>query len=593
MNGLETRGTIGGVTLSHPRSLSMETRVGSPGRSGSLVAKLYLLLVAIFLPTLAASFYYNHRVMQALHEREVDDTIHKTAFRVESLLGEFDLAWLAAENIFVQPEEVARKKSEQERLGRELRRMVAETMGVEGLAVFAAEGDRGLRWIAGAGVAPEKPSFEDVEAAYVKVGPIRKHTMRGTDPMLVVSIPLKRWNAQEKRDDLVGALHLEVSPKNIGLRFPDWQRGLLLGALGTMLLLGLGVAVFVQTAVRRPAIELVDAMTRASEGNLSALVEPRTGEMGWLASSYNQMMRRLKQSMDENARLLVQVQGFNEELKRQVAAATKELAERNAELAEANEKLFLVQRQMATLEKLATLGQLATTIAHELGTPLNAISGHLQLLEEEEVSPKVRERLSVIGAQVDRLIGIVRNVLKSMRVPPPRLGPTDMNRVIEGVLALVAPIVEKRNIRVDQRLAKGLPQVPGDSDQIEQVLMNLLTNSMDAMTNGGTLTVATSFVSAAEAARLSAQSDAPLHEGSYLRVDVSDTGVGMDEETARNAFEPFFSTKAGEGRLGLGLAICRQIVKSHHGEVAIRSEAGKGTTFSLFFPVAPDRVLVG
>ena len=276
-----------------------------------------------------------------------------------------------------------------------------------------------------------------------------------------------------------------------------------------------------------------------------------------------------------------------------MASATHELEQRNTELAEVNEKLFLVQRQMTTLEKLATLGQLATTIAHELGTPLNAISGHLQLLGEEEVGARARERLKVIDAQVDRLIGIVRDVLKSMRVPEPRLEPTDLNGVIEEVLALVAPVVEKRGIRVSLRLAADLPRIPGDSDQIEQVLMNLLTNSMDAMASGGTLSVATAFVPSAEAARLSRESDSPLPEGSYLRVDVSDTGIGMDEETARNAFEPFFSTKAGEGRLGLGLAICRQIVKGHHGEVSIRTEAGKGTTFSLFLPVERDRVMVG
>lgn len=574
----------------------METRVGPPGRGGGLVPKLYLLLVAIFLPTLAAYYFYNKRVMETLQEREVDDTIYKTSFRVEGLLGGIDLLWLAAEDFMLPPEEVERKKADKERLALELKRVVAETMGLEGASVFAATGGRELKGIARAGVAQDRASFEDVQAVYVQERTLRTHTMRGGTSILAVSIPVKRWNAAEKRDDAVGTIHLEISPDNIGLRFPDWQRGLLLGALAAMLLLGLGVAAFVYTAVRRPAVELVDAMTRAAEGNLSALVEPRTGEMGWLAGSYNQMMRRLKQSMDENVRLLAQIRGFNEELKRQVAAATQELEKRNTELAEANEKLFLVQREMTTLEKLATLGQLATTIAHELGTPLNAISGHLQLLGEEEIGPKARERLRVIDTQVDRLIGIVRDVLKSMRVPPPRLEPTDVNRVIEGVLALVAPVIEKRNIRVEQRLAPDLPQVPGDSDQIEQVLMNLLTNSMDAMTGGGTLTVATSFVTAAEAARLSAESDVPLPEGSYLRVDVSDTGVGMDEETARNAFEPFFSTKAGEGRLGLGLAICRQIVKSHQGEVSIRSEAGKGTTFSLFFPVelagvAPVRAL--
>ncbi|MEK7865385.1 MAG: HAMP domain-containing protein, partial [Planctomycetota bacterium] len=310
----------------------MDARVGPQDRGGRLVPRLYLLLVAIFLPTLAAYYFYNKRVMETLQEREVDDTIHKAAFQVEGLLGGFDLAWLVKENIFVPPEEVARKKADRERLEGELKRVVTETMGLEGAAVFAAEGDRGLTGIARAGAGQERPSFEDVEAVYVQGRTLRNDTMRGGERILAVSIPVTRWNAAEKREDSIGAIHLDVSPANIGLRFPDWQRGLLLGALGTMLLLGLGVAVFVHTAVRRPALELVDAMQRASEGNLSALVEPRTGEMGWLAGAYNQMMRRLKHSMDENGRLLTQIQGFNEELKRKVASATHELEQRNTEL---------------------------------------------------------------------------------------------------------------------------------------------------------------------------------------------------------------------------------------------------------------------
>lgn len=572
----------------------MEARLGPTGRGASLVPRLVLLLTAIFLPTLAVYFVYNKSVMEALHAREVDDTVHRASFRMEEILGGYDLAWMVTGVVMTDVAERERREAERLRLDRDLRRVLADFPGLKGISVFAvAEG--GLTFAAGCGGCSTNPSGEDIEGKTVRI-----EMQRGTEHVLAVSVPVRRWNAADHRDELAAAVHLEISPEKVGVRFPDWQRGLLLGAIGTMLVLGLSVAFFMRRAVRLPAIELMDAMRSAAEGNLAALVEPRTGEMGQLAGSYNQMMRRLKQSMDENHKLLAQIQGFNEELKRQVAAAIAELGSRNTELAEANEKLFLIQRQMTTLEKLATLGQLATTIAHELGTPLNAISGHLQLLAEEEVGARARERLRVIDQQVDRLIGIVRDVLKSMRVPPPRLEPTDVNRVIEGVLALVEPVTAKRGIKVELKLSRDVPQVPGDADQIEQVLMNLFTNAMDAMDRGGTLSVATAFVSAEDAARLSADwqsqptgSYATLPDGSYLRLDVSDTGAGMDEETARNAFEPFYSTKEGQsGRVGLGLAICRQIVKSHHGEVAVRSEVGKGTTFSLFLPVERDRVLV-
>ena len=240
---------------------------------------------------------------------------------------------------------------------------------------------------------------------------------------------------------------------------------------------------------------------------------------------------------------------------------------------------------MTTLEKLATFGYLATTIAHELGTPLNAISGHLQLLlMEGDIAPAVLDRLKIVNSQVDRMADIVRSVLRTMRVPAPHLAPTDVNGVILGVVELISPIADKQRIRVRTELGRDLPWIPADANQLSQVFMNLFTNAVDAMADGGTLTVRTALEAPAP--------DAPPGAG-ILRVEVSDSGHGMNEEIRRRVFEPFNTTKGADADrvsgvglgVGLGLSICRQIVQNHRGDISLQSEPGQGTTFFLRFPL--------
>jgi signal transduction histidine kinase len=302
----------------------------------------------------------------------------------------------------------------------------------------------------------------------------------------VVSLPLQKDGRAE------GVVHMEMIPGKIGLgpRVRPLKVLLIAGAAGLLLVVGVAIAFFFHYDVRRPIRQLNDAMEHAAGGNLSALVDVRTGEIGWLSSSYNQMMRRLKQSMDENRSLIEQIRGFNVDLTRKIDQATGEVAAKNVQLEAANERLFLLQRRLTTLEKLATLGEIAAIIAHELGTPLNAISGHLQLLLQDPVAdPAVASRLKVIDGQVDRLTNIVRGVLKAMRVPPPRLGPIDLKRVIGDVVDLFVPVAEKRAISIHLRLEESLPVVQADPEQLQQVFMNLFTNAMDAMQEGGVLSV--------------------------------------------------------------------------------------------------------
>ncbi len=475
-------------------------------------------------------------------------------------------------------------------LARELKRIIDEPSGIVGVSIFVVAGQGSLQQIAAIGSARATPTAEDIEA--VRGQPLSIDVMSDGILYKAVSVPLS--DAQGVHE----VIHLTLRPDTIGLgpRIPELRRSLIVGAIGMMIVIGLVVFVFFRMAVGRHVSRLISTMTRAAEGDLSALVDIHSGELGMLAGSYNQMMRRLKGSVDENQRLLEQIRRFNEELRQKVDAATKEVGEKNQQLHSVNERLFAVQRQMTTLEKLATLGQIATIIAHELGTPLNAISSHLQLLLEETVSdPNVLTRLKAIDAQVDRLTGIVRNVLKAMRVPPPNYGRVDLQRLLVDVVELCSPMAQKRGVKVDVASADGVPSIVADPDQLQQVFMNLFTNAMDAMGKGGELKISAQYVSADVARQLAQESWLALDEVAHIRIDVRDNGEGMDEETATRIFEPFYSTKRPESEhagTGLGLSICRQIVKNHRGEITVKSAKGEGTTFTLYLPVEPAKAAV-
>jgi len=565
----------------------------------NLGLRLYLVLVAIFLPTFLSYYVYTIRTIEMLHEAEVEDVIRLTSLRIEhwtSTLGALDGPGAREETLTEELRRIAGSREEETALVQELRRIavekqreslvqemrdiVGEPHGIEGLSLFIVSPDGLLSPVAAQGPsASGKPVTEDSDAM-VQNRLQKIVILRGERQFLSVSVPMR------VKGEPRGVLHLEVVPTKIGvgLRIREVKANLLLGATGLVLAVGFGVAIFFHYAVRRPIRQLSETMEAAAEGNLSALVDIRAGEFGWLAATYNRMMRRLKQSVDENRDLLEQIKTFNVELRGKVEAATAELAAKNSLLEAANERLLTQQKRLTTLEKLATLGEIATIIAHELGTPLNAISGHLQLLLSDNVSdPNVLSRLRVIDGQVDRLTGIVRGVLKAMRVPPPKYSPIDLPRVIRDVVDLFTPTAEKRKISVHLRLEETLPSLQADPDQLQQVFMNLFSNAVDAMKEGGVLSVRAGFEPPSE----------PGETGGVVRVVVSDTGGGMDEETARHAFEPFYTTRNVETDvgasigMGLGLSICRTIIKNHYGEITVRSEQGKGTEFTLVIPVNP------
>ena len=325
-----------------------------------------------------------------------------------------------------------------------------------------------------------------------------------------------------------------------------------------------------------PIQRLVEAMSRAEKGDLEAEAQIQGGdELGKLGRNFNRMLRTIRETHQQNIELLRQVNQFNEELTRRIEAATSELAKRNEELRLLNEALFESQRQLSQSEKLAAVGQVTATMAHQIGTPLNSISGYIQLmLQDGNLRPKDRDRLKIIESQLDRLADSVKSLLSFTRQPKPQLKSLDVNDVLEELIHLSEPWFLARNVKLSTNLSPDLPPVLGDSTHLQTLFLNLITNALDAMPQGGVLTIKTQPVSP------------PLSsdDGRWLEISIADTGIGITEESKRRIFDPFFTTKKmGEGT-GLGLAICEKIIKEHSGMINVKSEVGKGSTFFISIP---------
>ena len=345
----------------------------------------------------------------------------------------------------------------------------------------------------------------------------------------------------------------------------------------SILVILITLTVFFGKLVGDPIQKLVEAMSRAEKGDLEAEADIQSkDELGKLGRNFNRMLKTIRETHEQNVQLLRQVNQFNEELTRKIEAATSELAKRNEELRLLNEALFESQRQLSQSEKLAAVGQVTAAMAHQIGTPLNSISGYIQLiLQDGNLQPKDQDRLKIIESQLDRLADSVKNLLSSTRPPKPQLRTLDVNEVLEELIHLSEPWFLARNVRFSITLSPNLPPLLGDPTHLQTLFLNLITNALDAMPQGGMLTIKTRQV------------PPPLssEDGKWLEISIIDTGIGITEESKKRIFDPFFTTKKmGEGT-GLGLPICEKIIKEHSGRIEVESEVGKGSRFSIFIPV--------
>jgi signal transduction histidine kinase len=356
----------------------------------------------------------------------------------------------------------------------------------------------------------------------------------------------------------VGCLNLKVSKSQTSMVTRQLVMRNLLLTLASLVVVILAVHMFFLRDVRTRVKDMIGVMEGAEKGQLNVRASLRSlDEIGMLAAHLNRMLRR--------------IENFNIELERKVRESTAGLAEANEELRRINEELFETQKKLARSERLAVAGQLAASLAHEIGTPLNSISGHVQLLaRRKDADESTRRRLQIIEKQIDNIVRTVNQLLSWSRKFELKIELVDLRRVVEEAVLLSSPALQLRKIQVKLGLAKDFPKIYGDGGYLQQVFLNLINNSMDAMPQGGEL-------------RIDAR---PASEDSgRVAVRVADNGAGMSQDTLAHVFDPMFTTKRMGTGTGLGLAICDQIVRQHGGTIQVESAPRQGTTFTLVLPV--------
>ena len=265
-------------------------------------------------------------------------------------------------------------------------------------------------------------------------------------------------------------------------------------------------------------------------------------------------------------------------LRDRIRDATIELQKRNQQLQETNLELWHTNRRMNELGRLAAAGQTAAHFAHEVGTPLNLISGHVQLLKSDlERDPHDAEaRIKTISAQIERIERIVRRMLDKTRFET-ELAPLDLNSVLRKLCDAMSPAFDKRDIRLVETFTDNLPLMAGSSVRLQQLFLNLINNSLDAMPDGGEIQIHTAL-------------EGKPGKAQRILVDFIDTGMGMTPEVMSHIFDPLYTTKDRGHGTGLGLVIVSQIVAEHGGRVEVESELGQGTRFRLSFAAIPSDV---
>lgn len=228
--------------------------------------------------------------------------------------------------------------------------------------------------------------------------------------------------------------------------------------------------------------------------------------------------------------------------------------------------------QLRHRDRLALIGQIASGLAHELGTPLNVVSGRARLLDESlPTDAELRAHVRSILEQTDRMTGIIRQLLDFARRRGPDLGRADLHELCRRVLDLLRPLASKRGIVLNLLPAEEDCYAPLDYNQIQQAVSNLVMNALQAMPDGGTVT-------------LGVRNQRPAEQPEQVVVSVQDTGMGIAKEDLARIFEPFFTTQGAGSGTGLGLSITEGIVRDHGGYIEVDSQPGHGSCFRLHLP---------
>lgn len=403
-----------------------------------------------------------------------------------------------------------------------------------------------IRWVSPEYSADSAPTFSaafsNIRDRLPEGKPIFTEMRSSTGTWLYTFIPVTidgtQWGAIEMSESL--------ADKDRYIRATIWRTAMWTGILAAVtaalsMILGL-------LFVGRPVHRLIKKARDVAQGNLRERVEiSQNDELGELAAELNAMSDRLAE------------------------------AYHRIDQEESAHQMTLEQLRHA--DRLVTVGKLASAIAHELGTPLNVILARARMAQTGEVSGEgLRENNAAIMHQANRMVEIIRQLLNFARRREPRMETIDLNHIIQQSVSILSPLARRRNVVIDFKSPGAPLDVTVDPEQIQQVLLNIIVNGIEAMPRGGQLTISAEIY----------ENVVTGHSGDaktpFIRIRIRDSGEGIAPENISRLFDPFFTTKGREEGTGLGLSISSNIVREHGGWIDVQSEIDKGTMFVIYLP---------
>jgi two-component system, NtrC family, sensor kinase len=363
---------------------------------------------------------------------------------------------------------------------------------------------------------------------------------------ITVALPVARWQsyAVAVTVGLDSLLQTRAHALRVALGF----------AVPTILFVTVLVHLTVRRVLGRPLGAILRTMRETQAGNLTSRTTlDRRDELGTIAGGLNEMLDQLEQ--------------FNQSLQARVDEATSDLSLRNKELADSQGELLALRESLGRAERVAALGQVAANVAHQAGTPLNLVSGYIQMIRDDPATDdRTRSKLRTVDEQIQAVTRVLRTMLDHARHPS-ESRVVSLADIITRVADVALPRLTRHQIRLEVSLAGALPPIAVDATQLEMALLNLVTNALDAMPGGGTLSIAATS------------------NPDGLRVEIADTGTGIPAAVIDRLFEPWVTTKPVGHGSGLGLAIVRDVVRAQGGSVSASNQA-RGALFVIELPAA-------
>jgi len=359
-----------------------------------------------------------------------------------------------------------------------------------------------------------------------------------------------------REQKLLGVLLTDFSLKAIDSRISRQIANISLYIMVLVALIAVVLSLILWQIVLKPLSSLTMGMQRVSSGDLEQNVAIASNdEIGRVASTFNSMTAELKIARHR-------MEKWTQSLEEEVAKKTREIKQ--------------AQDKLIQAEKLASLGRLTADVAHEIRNPLSALGGFGRRLLKSVTEKKQKDYAEIIVTEADRLEHVLSDVLTFSREAQFHFDKMPVNEIIEKSVTLFNDICEEQSIYINVRYETDLP-VLIDREQLAHAANNLLSNAIDAMPDGGTLTIHTV--------------NQRVNDVTYVAVHFSDTGAGIPEETLPYVFEPFYSTKKIGHGTGLGLSISRKIIEEHGGFILAENRNGTGVTVSMFFPYQDEEEL--